>query len=318
MKDKLNNALDNIDERFIEEAARAGRTAGGAPRWLKFAAIPAVAAAAVVCVFAVRGSIQKPGVDLITQSAGTQPGTAEAVCIPLLAPTREAAENICFGAVSPRLLYADEEQAVFTDSESCVFIYSFDENRIVFSADIRRSAEKFDREQLPGDIGALNIYASTDGQAIVRLNISGKPGTYAVDSVRSLLEPSEGAEKYTLTPLDESSGLTGAAEYAPTADGGVILLAPGGEGSDLNQIALACVSFGTDGSAAITERFTPFTEEYYSSLESESGFISEYECDGARLRFDSTDSTVLMFSAWDGASATMNGTYSLNGNDLRI
>lgn len=318
MKDKLNNALDNIDERFIEEAARAGRTAGGAPRWLKFAAIPAVAAAAVVCVFAVRGSIQKPGVDLITQSAGTQPGTAEAVRIPLLAPTREAAENICFSAVSPRLLYADEEQAVFTDSDSCVFIYSFDEYRIVFSADIRRSAEKFNRDQLPGDTGALNIYASADGQTIVRLNISGKPGTYAVDPARSLLEPSEGAEKYTLTPLDESSGLPGASEYAPTADGGVILLAPGGEGSDLNQIVLARVCLGGDGSAAITERFAPFTEEYYSSLESESGFISEYECDGARLRFDSTDGTVLLYSAWDGASATMNGTYSLNGNDLRI
>ena len=78
MKDKLNNALDNIDERFIEEAARAGRTAGGAPRWLKFAAIPAVAAAAVVCVFAVRGSIQKPGVDLITQSAGGPRSAARA------------------------------------------------------------------------------------------------------------------------------------------------------------------------------------------------------------------------------------------------
>lgn len=72
MKDKLRNALDNIDERFIEEAAEAGRSDVSSPGRLKFLLIPAgaVAAAAVVAVCVV--SMGKPrGVDLIAQSSPT-------------------------------------------------------------------------------------------------------------------------------------------------------------------------------------------------------------------------------------------------------
>lgn len=72
MKDKLRNALDNIDERFIEEAAEAGRSDVSSTGRLKFLLIPAgaVAAAAVVAVCVV--SMGKPrGVDLIAQSSHT-------------------------------------------------------------------------------------------------------------------------------------------------------------------------------------------------------------------------------------------------------
>ena len=72
MKDKLRNALDNIDEQFIEEAAEAGRSDVSSPGRLKFLLIPAgaVAAAAVVAVCVV--SMGKPrGVDLIAQSSPT-------------------------------------------------------------------------------------------------------------------------------------------------------------------------------------------------------------------------------------------------------
>ena len=72
MKDKLRNALDNIDERFIEEAAEAGRSDVSSTGRLKILLIPAgaVAAAAVVAVCVV--SMGKPrGVDLIAQSSPT-------------------------------------------------------------------------------------------------------------------------------------------------------------------------------------------------------------------------------------------------------
>lgn len=74
MKDKikLNNALDNIDERFIEEAANiSGKHEHSALSWLKYAAIPAgctaAAAAALVCILAA-GSNKSRGVDLVAQS----------------------------------------------------------------------------------------------------------------------------------------------------------------------------------------------------------------------------------------------------------
>lgn len=74
MKDKikLNNALDNIDERFIEEAANiSGKPEHSAPTWLKYIAIPAgctaAAAAALVCILAA-GSNKSRGVDLVAQS----------------------------------------------------------------------------------------------------------------------------------------------------------------------------------------------------------------------------------------------------------
>ena len=55
MKDikKLNSALNDIDERLIEEAAGARRLSRRAPLWLKIA-LPAAgaAAAAAVCIFA--------------------------------------------------------------------------------------------------------------------------------------------------------------------------------------------------------------------------------------------------------------------------
>ena len=77
---KLNNALDGIDERFIEEAAGCG-TKRSAPKWLKYAAIPAgcaaAAAVAAVCVFTAGNGSR--GVDLVAQSSRTEFSAADIV-----------------------------------------------------------------------------------------------------------------------------------------------------------------------------------------------------------------------------------------------
>ncbi len=69
MKDikKLNSALNDIDERLIEEAAQGGR-ARSVPGWVKYGAVIAGGAAAViaVCIFTSGGGSR--GVDLIAQS----------------------------------------------------------------------------------------------------------------------------------------------------------------------------------------------------------------------------------------------------------
>ena len=46
MKEKLNNALNNIDQRYIEEAARAGQSRSRAPRIIAASLGTAAAAAA--------------------------------------------------------------------------------------------------------------------------------------------------------------------------------------------------------------------------------------------------------------------------------
>lgn len=69
MKDikKLNSALNDIDERLIEEAAQGGR-ARSVPGWVKYGAVIAGGAAAViaVCIFTSGGG-----------SRGSRPYSAE-------------------------------------------------------------------------------------------------------------------------------------------------------------------------------------------------------------------------------------------------
>ena len=71
MKRKLNNALNDIDQRFIDEAAEADRLDSRAPKILRFTLIPAGAAAAVaLCILAVNG-IKPGGVDLVDNSGSS-------------------------------------------------------------------------------------------------------------------------------------------------------------------------------------------------------------------------------------------------------
>lgn len=71
MKRKLNNALNDIDQRFIDEAAEADRLDSRAPKILKFTLIPAGTAAAVaLCILAVNG-IKPGGVDLVDNSGSS-------------------------------------------------------------------------------------------------------------------------------------------------------------------------------------------------------------------------------------------------------
>ena len=122
MKDKLRNALDNIDERFIEEAAEAGRSDVSSTGRLKFLLIPAgaVAAAAVVAVCVV--SMGKPrGVDLIAQSSPTteqsglnQSASDQSVSDP--DTSRDYREYLAF--------YECEDSSLNFDIEAETFVFS--------------------------------------------------------------------------------------------------------------------------------------------------------------------------------------------------
>ncbi len=127
MKDKLRNALDNIDERFIEEAAEAGRSDVSSPGRLKFLLIPAgaVAAAAVVAVCVV--SMGKPrGVDLIAQSCpATEPSGLNQSASDLSASDQSASDPDTSRDYREYLaFYECEDSSLNFDTEAETFVFS--------------------------------------------------------------------------------------------------------------------------------------------------------------------------------------------------
>lgn len=94
MKDtrKLNSALNEVDERFIEEATQAGRAEHSAPGWVKYGLIPAGCAAAVLTVCILAAGNGSRGVDLIAQSEGAAFSGAE-----LAAPGKDEVTTAYYG-----------------------------------------------------------------------------------------------------------------------------------------------------------------------------------------------------------------------------
>ena len=101
MKEKLNNALNELDERLIQEAAEADRLESSAPKIIRRILIPAGAvAAAGLCVFGL-SNLPRGGVDLVDSSpAGSIPAAVlpeQSDILPevmeLHAPSREYAEE---------------------------------------------------------------------------------------------------------------------------------------------------------------------------------------------------------------------------------
>lgn len=162
MKERINNALNEIDERLIQEAAQADRLESSAPKILRRILIPAgVAAAAGLCVFALAnrpdsGDNLVPasdGVDLIEPTTGMSvpeyiipEKTAVNFTLPdeikLTTPSRERAEQVFFGSEFPYLFYADESRIVFSDGFWGMYIYDRSMEKLTFSADFMELFEE--------------------------------------------------------------------------------------------------------------------------------------------------------------------------------
>ncbi len=107
MKEKLNNALNDIDQRYIEEAARAGHTRSRAPKILAASLGTAAVAAAVIAVCVLAGHDPDPGVDLI-QPSNSAADTLTREDIPA---TSDSAVNSTPGAVT-------SEEAASSEAEN--------------------------------------------------------------------------------------------------------------------------------------------------------------------------------------------------------
>ena len=144
MKEKLNNALNELDERLIQEAAEADRLESSAPKIMRRILIPAGAvAAAGLCVFGL-SNLPRGGVDLVDSSpassipAAVLPEQSDILpeVMELHAPSREYAEETIFGSEFPYIINADSEQVAFTDIGQSIYVYDRAQEKIIYSANV--------------------------------------------------------------------------------------------------------------------------------------------------------------------------------------
>lgn len=341
MKQKINNALGELDDRLIQEAAQAKRLESNAPKILKWVLIPAGAAAAAgLCVFALTNR-PDGGVDLTTPSSES---SIPAVVIPavdnktnlgdilpdtmeLHSPSREYAEELIFGSEFPALIYADDNRIVFTDIGRCVYIYDRNAAKITYSANVYEALENTVGENISDfqhdGWNGIGFSAAVNGEEVL-LTVS---FYYAAD------------ETYLKYTLDTGSGVLrrydeleeGYTEYLPerSADFGggdvtdIVLLsdseyvgiAIGQDGFVLRGVELRQYAV-SDGRIEVTNTAKPFDDEYFDSLEMENGDLGVYKLsDYAALRFDTASGTFTM-TGWNENDELLSGCYTVSGSDL--
>lgn len=187
---KLNNALNEVHDNYIEEAAKADRLENRAAKTVRNIAIPVASAAAVagLCIglngLGVFGG-KSQGVELLpadsgssantstTQTAPNQPNDYQyefigylPAEIPLSLQTQSDIESIIFGSEFPEMLYADEEKAIFTEGIGGVYVFDFETEQITLAADIYDSlylsVDEFNYRG-EGSWNGVSIFALEDG-----------------------------------------------------------------------------------------------------------------------------------------------------------
>lgn len=109
MKEKLNNALNDIDQRYIEEAARAGQSRSRAPRIIAASLGTAAAAAAVIAVCVLAWRNPDPGVNLV------QPPDSAADTL-----TREDILPTADGTANPASAVVTTEEAASSENQNII------------------------------------------------------------------------------------------------------------------------------------------------------------------------------------------------------
>lgn len=210
MKDKLNNAMNDISDKLIEEAANATRLENKAARIARNIALPVMGAAAVagLCIgLGKLGVFGRPqGVDLVSPA---QTGAADGTTVygpmneyynvpqyefryhipgygPLVSVTQEYVQSAVFDSELPRVIYADETTAAFVDGAGGVYVYDFTEEQIAFSANIKETIDImllglpenfiFTNEQITSSadlkeaVYGIGLFADEDGELYISLN----------------------------------------------------------------------------------------------------------------------------------------------------
>lgn len=139
MKEKINNALGEIDEQFIDEALNAHRLERKVLPIIGSVAVVACAAAAVALAIGFGINSRRHGVDLINSGAASNgtisvPESSDAPqyqyeltdnfsCVSV---SEDYAKQVYFGSEFPRIIYADSSKVIFTDIGRAVYCYNYD------------------------------------------------------------------------------------------------------------------------------------------------------------------------------------------------
>ncbi len=358
MKERINNALNEIDERLIEEAEQADRLESSAPKILRRILIPAVAAAvaaaAVLCVFALSNRPDN-GVDLIepttdmsvpedmipekTKVNYTLPDEIE-----LSAISRERAEQVFFGSQYPYLLYVDESRIVFSDGMWGMYIYDLSMEKLAFYADFMELFE----DAAGGK--ARTSPSFWPGCGINVIMVDGEPAFTVGVSFEQ--EPGENVFKYfidaengTLERFEELSEIVGDSaeivEYQPERENlyniapqfldsirvgenryiGVELNSDGDfEFSECGLRLIMLSEFSIEGDTpARSNEVCPFTEEFFDSLEMKDKDLGVYRLECCHIGFNTADRTYKICNpVLGGGTELSDGSYSVSGNELTL
>lgn len=223
---KLNNALNEVHDNYIEEAAKADRLHSSAAATVRRIAIPLASAAAIAAVCfglnsaGVFGGKASQGVDLLPANSGAASSTTiaenndltlpqlDAVLeeIPLVLRTDSDIQGIIFGSQFPEMIYADNRKAIFTDGISGVYVYDFEAEQLTLAADILASVEQavenYDKTAYDSWDG-IHLFATSDGAICC---------TFAEKCVSTISSHDE--YRYFLYTLDEENGVLKFAENA--------------------------------------------------------------------------------------------------------
>lgn len=240
---KLNNAMNGINEKYIEEAANATYIENKKGKLIRNIAVSAagVAAAAGICIglgsAGVFGGSNK-GVDLLpassvpssdsasTTSATTVekseielPGVEIPETMPLVNITNEYAHSLIFGSEFPEMLYADNERAIFTDGVNGLYVYDFESEKLVSALDITATIRlgipdlPAVPQHMPGWDG-IEVNATSDGTLYCSVSYSpvvstgsGRPFQQELRTQHYIIDCDKQVMKHTVEKPERNSGL---------------------------------------------------------------------------------------------------------------
>ena len=331
MKEKLNNALNELDERLIQEAAEADRLESSAPKIMRRILIPAGAvAAAGLCVFGL-SNLPRGGVDLVDSSpassipAAVLPEQSDILpeVMELHAPSREYAEETIFGSEFPYIIYADSEQVAFTDIGQSIYVYDRAQEKIIYSANVYDVLKEYagDRYKEFGEESWNGVSFGTlvKGEETLYSVTYTRDETnyrYIIDMKDGVMRRYEELEQGCAEFRQERSANFGGSytDVVIVNDNEYVGIDVDMNGFNLRNVEIH--NYDITANSINENAVYPFTEDYFGSLEMENENLGVYKLSTcADLRFDVSDCSFTLISPYYPEDKTA-GKCFISGNDL--
>lgn len=314
MKEKLNNALNELDERLIQEAAEADRLESSAPKIMRRILIPAGAvAAAGLCVFGL-SNLPRGGVDLVDSSpassipAAVLPEQSDILpeVMELHAPSREYAEETIFGSEFPYIIYADSEQVAFTDIGQSIYVYDRAQEKIIYSANVYDVLKEYagDRYKEFGEESWNGVSFGTlvKGEETLYSVTYTRDETnyrYIIDMKDGVMRRYEELEQGCAEFRQERSANFGGSytDVVIVNDNEYVGIDVDMNGFNLRNVEIH--NYDITANSINENAVYPFTEDYFGSLEMADENLGVYKLSTcADLRFDVSDCTFTLGSPY--------------------